>query len=182
MSKAQRKSMTLEEFLAWEEQQVERFEYVDGGLSMMAGGTDAHDEVRLAIASTMRAKLAGKPCRARLDLKLVCPNGRSRYPDVAVVCGPRDPKATRLRDPVVIVEVLSPATRATDYTVKPVDYGSVPTVAVYLLVDPDEPRVDVLRRVDGVLTPLPQLEGLDAIIALPELGIDLSLAEIYGDG
>jgi Uma2 family endonuclease len=179
MGELKHNSMSLDEFLEWEETQEARHEFVDGNLYLMSGGTDAHDDVRLAIASTLRANLAGKPYRARLDLKLVCANGRSRYPDVAVVCGPRDPKATRLIDPVVLVEVLSPSTRSTDYLVKTVDYGSVASVATYLIVDPDEPRVDVLRRVDGRLYPETQVEGRDAMIALPELGIELALAEIY---
>jgi Uma2 family endonuclease len=181
MGQPQHKSMSLEEFLSWEERQDARYEFVDGNVFLMSGGTDAHDAVRGNVFATLRAKLAGGLCRGRLDLKLVCPNGRSRYPDVAVVCGARDPKATRLTDPVVLVEVLSPSTRATDYLVKSKDYGSVVSVAVYLIVDPDDHRVDVLRRVDGVFEPQPQLEGLEAKIALPEIGVELTLAEIYAD-
>ena len=181
MGRPQRNSMSLDEFLAWEEGQEARFEFVDGNVFLMSGGTDAHDAVRGNVFATLRSKLAGGACRARLDLKLVCPNGRSRYPDVAVVCGPRDPKATRLTDPVVLVEVLSPSTRATDYMVKSTDYGSVVSVAVYLIVDPNDHRVDVLRRVDGVFEPQPQLEGLEARIELPEIGVELTLAEIYAD-
>ena len=122
---------------------------------------------------------AGGRCRVHLDLKLVCPNGRSRYPDVAVVCGPRDAKGTRLVDPVVLVEVLSPGTRATDYVVKSADYGSVPSVAVYLLVDPDEPRIDVLRREDGRLMPGEQVNEPGAMLDLPEIGVSIALADIY---
>ncbi len=181
MGEPQRKRMSLEEFLSWEERQDARHEFVDGDVFLMADGTDAHDAVRGNIFATLRSKLAGGICRVRLDLKLVCPNGRSRYPDVAVVCGPRDPEATRLTDPVVLVESLSPSTRATDYIVRSTDYGSVASVAVYLIVDPDEPRVDVLRKVGGVFELHPQLEGLDAKIELPEIGIELSLAEIYSD-
>jgi Uma2 family endonuclease len=179
MAQAKHKLPTLEEFLAWEEQQETRHEFVDGALFMMSGGTEAHDVVRLAIASTLRSKLAGGPCGARLDLKLVCPNGRSRYPDVAVVCGPRDPKATRLIDPVVLIEVLSPSTRSTDYLIKPTDYASVPSVTTYLIVDPDEPRIDILRRSGDRFEPEPQAYGREAVVGLPEIGIELQLAELY---
>jgi len=181
MGQPQRKRMSIEDFLSWEEQQDARYEFVDGDVFLMAGGTEGHDTVRGNVFATLRSKLARGPCRAQLDLKLVCPNGRSRYPDVAVVCGPRDPKATVLTDPVVLIEVLSPSTRATDYIVKSTDYGSVASVSVYLIVDPNEPRVDVLRRVGGVFEPQPQLEGLAATIELPEIGIELALAEIYSD-
>ena len=39
--------MTLEEFLDWEEQQDGRYEFADGVITALAGGTDAHDDVRL---------------------------------------------------------------------------------------------------------------------------------------
>ena len=180
MAQTRPKPMSLTQFLDWEERQSARHEFVDGAVVMMAGGTAAHDSIRLAIASTLRAKLAGGRCRVHLDLKLVCPNGRSRYPDVAVVCGPPDPKATQLADPVVLVEVLSPSTRASDYIVKSADYGSVPSVAVYLLVDPDERHIDVVRRIGGALLPPEDESPPGAVIDLPEIGVTLTLAEIYG--
>lgn len=182
MGRAERHpGMTLEAFLAWEESRPERYEFVDGQAFAMTGGTEAHDTIRLNIASLLRAKRDGKPCRPHLDLKLVCPNGRVRYPDVAVVCGPRDPKATRLVDPVVVVEVLSPSTRAVDYIVKSHDYGSVPSVMVYILVSQDEARIDVVRREGALLEAVAQLEGLDAVLDLPEIDATLPLREIYRD-
>ena len=171
--------MTLEEFLDWEEQQEGRYEFADGVVTAMSGGTDAHDDVRGAIVAILRSKLAGKPCRARLDLKLVCPNGRSRYPDIAVVCGPRDPSATRLTNPVVLVEVLSPSTMAVDYSVKTLDYASVPSVQVYLLASQSEPRIDVMRRVDGRFEPVALADGRGAMVDLPEIGVELALADLY---
>jgi Uma2 family endonuclease len=171
--------MSLEEFLAWEVTQEARFEFVGGQAWMMAGGTDRHDEVRGNIFSSLHGALAGKPCRVRLDIKAVCPNGRSRYPDVAVDCGPKNATAVHLAAPTVIVEVLSPSTRSTDYLVKTLDYASIPTVDTYLIVDPDEPRVDVLRRVDGRLELADQAVGLDAVIELPSVGVSLALRDVY---
>lgn len=173
--------MTLEAFLAWEEGQSERYEFVDGEAFAMAGGTEAHDTIRGSIYAGIRSQLAGKPCRPHLDIKLVCPNGRVRYPDVAVVCGPRDPKATRLVDPVVVVEVLSPSTQAVDYIVKSHDYGSVPSIAVYVLVHQDEPRIDVVRREGDLLEAITHVEGIAAVLALPEIEVALPLSDIYRD-
>jgi Uma2 family endonuclease len=173
--------MTLEEFLQWEERQPERHEFSDGQIVMMAGASEAHDTIRVEIVSSLRRQLAGKPCRPHLDLILLCPSGRARYPDVAVVCGPRDPKSTRLCDPVVVVEILSPSTEAIDFIVKTVDYGSVPSVAAYLLVSQDEARVHVVRRTEHGFEPVATVEGLDHVIELPEIGVALSLAEIYRD-
>jgi Uma2 family endonuclease len=173
--------MTLEQFLVWEEQQPERYEFSGGEVWMMAGGTEGHDSVRGGVFTELRRQLAGKPCRPHLDVKLVCPTGRSRYPDVAVVCGPRDPKATQLRDPVVVVEVLSPSTEAVDFIVKTADYGSVPSVVAYLLVSQDQARVHMIRRTETGFEPVAMVEGLDQSIELPEIEVTLDLAEIYRD-
>jgi Uma2 family endonuclease len=179
MPTAATKAMSLKDFLNWEETQEGRYEFVDGRIVAMAGGTVRHDEVRGAIYASLRAKLAGKPCRAQLDIKVVCPNGRARSPDVAIDCGPRRPEMTALSAPTIVVEVLSPKTRTTDYLEKPRDYGSVPTIEAYLIVDPDEPRIDVLRRAETGLELAETAEGREAVIDLSAIGVQLALADIY---
>ena len=179
MNGAALKPMTLEDFLIWEDAQDQRHEFVDGRVVAMAGGTQRHDVVRGAIYAALLQQLRGKACRPLLDVKLVCPSNRSRYPDVLVDCGPFNPDSAAVSQATVVVEVLSPKTRATDYLEKPRDYGSVPSVDVYLIADPDAPRIDVLRRADAGLELAEQAVGLDAVIELPGLGVSLALAAIY---
>lgn len=186
MAQAAVQPMTLAEFLAWETRQETRHEFVDGRIIAMAGGTDRHDEVRGNIFAALHGQMRGRPCRFRIDLKLICPNGRSRYPDLAVDCAAPNPERTQLGEPVVVVELLSPSTRGTDYVAKAIDYGSVRSVTAYLIVDPEEARIDVLRRgEDGQGGPDARLElaeqhvGRASIIALPEIEAALALAEIY---
>jgi Uma2 family endonuclease len=80
---------------------------------------------------------------------------------------------------VVVVEVLSESTRRTDLGEKRSAYLGVPSLKVLLLVETEEPRVVAHRRqVDGGF----QIEhhvGLETVIPLPEIGVSLSLAEIY---
>ncbi|MCU0831013.1 MAG: Uma2 family endonuclease [Rhizobiaceae bacterium] len=180
MANTAQKLMTQAEFLEWEERQPERHEYDRGVIRAMTGGTLAHDRVRLNIASSLHRQLGGKPCRAHLNVRVVCPNGNVRYPDVAVDCGPYDPKALALSAPALVVEVLSPSTQATDYIVKVEDYGSVETIQTYWLASADEPRIDVIERVGGRLKLIATIEGLDAGVSAPDLGVALAFAEIYG--
>ena len=42
--------LTYDSFLAWEERQPERFELVGGVVRLMAGGTEGHDRIGLAIS------------------------------------------------------------------------------------------------------------------------------------
>ncbi len=179
MSTAVASTMSLAEFLEWEARQPQRYEFDRGVVRAMAGGTQAHDQVRLAVAASLLGKLRGKPCRPHLDVRLSCPNGNVRYPDVAVNCAPFAPLSPELTTPVLIVEVLSPSTQATDYITKTEDYSSFESIEVYWLISPDAPRIDVLRRIDGKLKFSETLEGIDSRIVFEPLGIDLAFSEIY---
>jgi Uma2 family endonuclease len=179
MAQAALKQMTLDAFLEWDDRQELRHEFDDGEIIAMAGGTDQHDAVRGNIFAALHGQLAGRPCRVRMDLRVESPTRRVRYPDVAVDCGPRDPKATQLAEPRVVVEVLSPSTQSTDYLRKPRDYGAIPSIDTYLIVDPDSPRVVVLRRTAEGLELDQDYTEFNDVIALDVIGATLSLADIY---
>jgi Uma2 family endonuclease len=180
MADGKRKAMSLDAFLEWEAQEPSRYEYVDMQPVAMTGGSLAHDMVRLGVASSLRRQLRGKPCRATLDVKLVCPSGNVRYPDVAIDCGPYDPKSQVMQEARVAIEVLSPSTRATDLLVKLKDYASVPTIQWYIVFWQDEAKATVFRRSDDRAMGLGEtFEGLDASITLPEFELSLDFAEIY---
>ncbi len=52
---------TVEEFLEWERQQAERYEYLQGLIRMMVGGTADHNTIALNIAAALRAGLQSSP-------------------------------------------------------------------------------------------------------------------------
>jgi Uma2 family endonuclease len=181
MAEAKQRPLTVEEFLAWEQAEPLRYELVDGQPMAMAGGTVAHDLVRGAVYSDLRRQLRGALCRTTLDVKLVCPSGNVRYPDVAVDCGPLSPSSQIASEPRVAIEVLSPSTRATDFIVKLKDYGSIPSVSTYLIFWQDEPRVAVFRRSGDAFVSEAIFEGLDAVVDLPSIGARLVLTDVYAD-
>lgn len=175
------KRMSVDEFLAWEARQEPKYELVDGQAVMMTGGTAAHGTLRLNICLAFRQALRGRPCRAHLDLKVVCPSGNVRYPDAQIDCGPTGPGDVAALGPVVVVEVVSPSSQVTDYIAKVRDYGTVRSITTYLIVRQDIEEVTVLRR-DGERLELSEVhEAADAVIHLPEAGIAVTLADIYAD-
>lgn len=173
--------LSLEAFLAWEERQAERWERVGGVVRMMAGGTLAHDALALGVASVLRSKLRGGPCRAHAsNLKVVSPLGDVMYPDAFVRCGPAHGTATFIGDPVLVVEVLSPGTAQHDLTRKRLAYKAIPSLRAILYVHPDRARIDLVRRdAAGRWDDDQPAEGLDATLELPEIGTSLALAEVY---
>ena len=75
--------------------------------------------------------------------------------------------------------MLSPSTAVHDLTRKRLAYQSIPSLKVVLWVHPDRMRVDLMRRRETGWVDEDPAEGLQAVVALPELGIELPLSEIY---
>lgn len=175
--------LTFEAFLAWEERQPERFELVGGVVRLMAGGTEGHDRIGINIAAALRIRLRGAPCSAHgSNLKVVSrAAGAVMYPDAFVRCGPRDDRRTTRDDPVVVFEVLSEGTVKHDLIRKRLAYESIPGLQRIVYVSVDELRLDMrVRSADGVWGD-ETVEGLEASVRLPEIGIELPMAEIYED-
>lgn len=180
MAEVRKEDLSLEGFLDWENRQLERFERVGGVVRMMAGGTLGHDQVGINLAAALVSRLRGSPCRTHgSNLKVVSPRGDVMYPDVFVRCGPGNPRVTQVDDPVLVVEVLSPSTALHDLTRKRLAYQSIPTLKVVLWVHPDRMRVDLMRRREQGWVDEEAAEGPEGVVALPELGIELPLGEIY---
>ena len=113
--------MTVEEYFHLEETDTEnRYEYIDGHVYMMAGGTFDHSTISGNIYSLLRGLLRGKPCRVyNSDIKVQISQKRYFHPDITVTCDPRDRgTGDLLQSPRVIFEVLSPSTEISDRTWK----------------------------------------------------------------
>lgn len=173
------KPWTLEDFLAWEEQQPERFEFVDGVVRMMVGGTTRHNLIAINLIAWFHAKLRGSGRRAFSgDMKVVAKaTGEGAYPDVSVTCRPFAPTDTAIAESVLIAEVLSRSTADRDRGSKFEMYKAIPSLTYYLLVSQDRRMVDLYRRTaEGW-----QLVRANdqATLELPELGCSVSLDAIY---
>jgi Uma2 family endonuclease len=171
---------TVDEFLAWEERQEERYELVGGVITLMAGGTENHDLVSANAIGALHGRLRGSSCRVHgSNLKVRSPAGAVMYPDAFVRCGPGRGDRTMVDDPVVVVEVLSPRTQQDDLTRKRWAYQAIPAMQAVLFVAADEPRVELASRgPDGTWVSRFHV-GLEATAPLESLGIELPLAELY---
>jgi Uma2 family endonuclease len=170
------KPLTLVEFLDWERSQPERYEFDGIQPVAMTGGSRPHSRIgtRLAAALVNRVK---PPCEAYgPDLKVIT-TGRVRYPDVSVVCGASD-DASDIIEPAVVCEVVSPSTALTDRRVKAIEYAAVPGILVYVLLEQDRPEVTVRRR--SALWEAEMVAGIDVTLELPEIGVSIPMAAIYG--
>jgi Uma2 family endonuclease len=179
----EKRRMTAEEFLAWDETQPDRHEFVAGEVFAMVGGTDRNNTACLNLAIALREHLKGTGCRVyATDVKLrVEAADCFFYPDLMVTCSEAD-AAQRLikREPVLVVEVLSPSTAAFDLGAKFVAYRSLPSLREYLLVDVEARRCDLYRKGADGLWVLHPSQGAE-VVHLASVDLALPGADIWAD-
>ena len=138
-----------EAFLAWEESQEEKHEFIRGEVFAMVGARREHVVVSGNLYAAFKQRLRGGPCQAYIsDLKLrVEAADAFFYPDVMVSCDPRDHAASQfIAHPALIVEVLSESTAAFDRGDKFAAYRTLSSLQEYVLVDIPSRRVETFRR------------------------------------
>jgi Uma2 family endonuclease len=179
MSNVAEALMSLDEFLAWERDQPERYEYAGGVITMMTGGSAAHVTIAMNLAFALRHALRGTGCRPfGSDMKVIA-NHTVRYPDISVTCRPVGDRENHLSDPVVIVEVISPNTEREDRGRKKFDYFATPSIRQYAIIEQDARLIDLYTRTGDRWTD-EIVEG-DAVLKLSSIGVEVSLDVIYED-
>lgn len=157
-----------EDYLAWEAQQTERHELVDGDAYAMVGARLTHNTIAFNAVIFLRQALKGTQCRVHgLDAKLnTDADGNFLYPDAMVTCDPRDrqPGEDRfISHPWLVVEVLSDSTAAYDRGRKFEIYRTIDTLTHYLLVEQDRPRAELFTRNEQGLWVLHPLTADDRV-------------------
>lgn len=150
MSTAPQKRFTFEEYLAWEERQLEKHEFFQGEVFAMAGTTFDHGKIAINLHRIIGTQVGRTGCQSNgPDLKVQCPTGLCAYPDIVVVCGNpefSEGKQVVLLNPKIIFEVLSPSTMSYDRGDKFLNYQSIRSLQHYCLVSQNRSLVEVFSR------------------------------------
>ena len=183
MAELQLQRMTPEEFFEWQTKQDRNYELVDGvpvlPLKAMTGASFRHDR---AVTNTMFAlmrQLHGGPCWPTTD-DIATRTGVAsiRRPDITVECGRPAPSSMEALEPRIVVEVLSPSTMNLDRLRKLEEYKRHPAIQVILLVDTFAPSITAWRRRAGGWD-VENYDGLGGAVALPEIGVEIALADVF---
>lgn len=179
MADSLHRPLTLAEFLAWEERQETRNEFVGGRIHAMAGGTRRHNKIARNVLALLLLRLGSGKCQPYgSDMKVLIPNGNSRYGDVTVDCGPDLPEDIAATEPTVIVEVLSKSTAFLDQTEKLDDYQSIPSMRHILHLSQERPEGELWSR-DESGWRRERLAGAEANVELAAIGVTFALALAY---
>ena len=176
---------TLEEYIEFDKNSEERWEYFDGMVVTISGGTLTHNRIARNLTTSLTNKLAGRECEVLpADMRIKVPKAPPyRYADVVVVCGEPVIESIQgldaLVNPRLIVEILSESTEAYDRGKKFHSYQSIDSFEEYLLVAQDRPYVThYVRQADGNWLRT-DIEGLESEITLVTIPCKITLSEIY---
>ncbi|MEO9188658.1 MAG: Uma2 family endonuclease [Acetobacteraceae bacterium] len=178
MNVALRKPMSVERFLAWEERQELRHEFDGLQPVAMTGGTAGHSAIQRNLLVALGTRLRGQLCQAHGSELKVAVAGSIRYPDAFVICAPIAPKDTVVRDPTVVFEILSESTANTDLIEKNAEYRATSAIQRYVILEQTHAAAIVFaRKNEDWVAEI--VAGADAVLRMPENGIEIPLAELY---
>jgi len=176
-----RQTMSVEEYLDLDRSSIEtRYEYIDGYVRMLAGGTPDHAKIAANFIGVLYGPLESSSCSIYTsDVRVCLSETRYVYPDVAVSCDVRDQEQDEtIQYPCLIVEVISPSTEAVDRGRKLAYYRQCATIREYVLVDSQRPSVEVFRREKNNFWTYRVFESGDDV-ELVSLGVRFPLAKLY---
>jgi Uma2 family endonuclease len=175
------RSFTPEEYFAWEAQQLEKHELIDGQVYAMSGGTKNHSAIAINLLLLLKPHLRGGSCNVfNSDVKVNVLDTRNyTYPDLTVTCDERDREhPLYISYPCLIVEVLSESTEAYDRGKKFDKYRHNPNLIDYVLVSSEEMAIDIYHKKDtGEWVILSYRVG--DLVELKSIGLSVPIEQVY---
>jgi Uma2 family endonuclease len=174
---------SLDDYFAIEADSPLKHEYYRGEVFAMAGASIAHNHVAANVLILTRTGLRGSGCSAfGSDLRVCTPSGLYTYPDGVIICDDVSLVESRpdtARNPVVLVEVVSDATRDYDRGEKFALYKTIPTFKEYLLIEQAQILVEHHQRGQRGAWRSRNYKRLDTAVGLSSVPLKLPLREIY---
>ena len=180
MPEAAERLWTVDEFLAWDDGTDRRYQLLRGVVTMMAPPQTVHGRLVSRLDRQLGAGLR-PPCEPITEAGIKPPHRSDSYyqADLAITCRPLRRGGVYLPEPIVVVEVLSPLTAATDRLLKLDDYRLIPSVTDIVFVASGEIRIEHWRRTGKVWTVA--LLGPGDRLELPDLGASADLDALYAN-
>lgn len=180
--------VTVEDYLKIEEESQMKYEFHNGFIYAMAGGTLNHGLICGNVFGEIRQKIKelNKSCRPMTsEIKLYVETANSfLYPDAMVTCEEIEKSTSdsnAITNPVIIIEVLSKSTAAYDRSDKFFMYQQLSSLQEYILIEQSKPQIEVYRRASSDLWEINRIQGLDEQLYLKSIDALIALSDIYED-
>ncbi len=184
IAQVETKTYTAQEYLELEVNSLDRHEFINGEIILMAGGSPDHNEIALNLGGALKLALKGKPYRTfSSDQRLWIPQlNNYTYPDLIVVAKPIELQSGRtdtITNPLLIAEVLSKGTRAYDRDDKFAAYRSIPSFQEYLLIDQYRLRVEQYSKTDANKWIFSEYSCAGDRLMLTSVQVEIAIADLY---
>ncbi|MFB8797358.1 MAG: Uma2 family endonuclease [Microcoleus sp.] len=184
IAQVETKTYTAQEYLEAEVNSLDRHEFINGEIILMAGGTPDHNEIALNLGGALKLALKGKPYRTfSSDQRLWVPQlNNYTYPDVMVVAKPIELQSGRtdtITNPLLIAEVLSTSTKAYDRDEKFAAYRSIPSFQEYLLIDQYRLQVEQYSKTDANKWIFSEYGVIGDRLMLTSVQVEIAMADLY---
>ncbi len=175
---------SIEEYLQMEEASDEKHEYYQGEIFAMAGAKVPHNIISVNLIKLLGQKLKGKSCEPfNSDQRIYIPqNSLFTYPDISIICGEivtLNNDDWNIINPVVIIEILSKATKNYDRGDKFKLYRDIATLKEYILIDSETISIEAFRINDGGHWELEEYKKADNILLIKCIQVSIPVTEIY---
>jgi Uma2 family endonuclease len=173
--------LTPEEYFIWEEQQLDRHEYIDGEVYAMSGGTINHGDIALNLGALLKTHMRGRGCKTlNSDCRVnIFGTNKYVYPDLSITCDERDKTTPQyITYPCLIAEVLSPNTEAYDRGNKFKMYRCNPSLQEYVLVSTEAIEIELFRKTDTDIWQIIDYQAGD-IVELKSINLRFSIEQVY---
>jgi Uma2 family endonuclease len=177
------KRMSLDEFYAWDSHGDTNFELIGGAPTVMARPGGPHQALAGRLAGRLFQALDGHaPLLVRLRAGIVPTWRYATYSEADLaVSGAPVTSGCETKDPILIVEILSPSTENSDRKVKLRDYRRFPSVREIVLIDAYRVWCEVHRRQPDGRWIVDLLDEADARLVLDSVGLDVALLDLYAN-
>ncbi len=181
--------LTVQEYIQQEVESGQKYEYHNGEIFALAGGSLPHGLLCGNIYSLLRNALKAKQSDCKPlngEIKLHIAEKKSYvYPDAMVICGAIETAKDNehaVTNPKLLVEVLSKSTADYDRGDKFYLYRQVSSLQEYVLIEQEKAVVEVFyKRQETDLWQIKRFEGLEDVVNLQSIDLEIKMLDLYED-
>lgn len=179
-----KQKMSIQEYLEFEKNSIDKHEYYRGEIFMMAGAMPKHNVIFKNVFGELYKKLKGKSCQPYgSDLRINIPeNTLFTYPDISIICGDivtSEHDEDTATQPVVLIEILSKSTKDYDRGSKFKLYRDIPTLKEYILIDSESISIEAFSINQNNHWELKEYKTVENTLSIATIDFQLPLIEIY---
>ncbi|WP_020571845.1 Uma2 family endonuclease [Neolewinella persica] len=159
-----------------------RLEYSGGKITMISGGNRAHSDIADNTFVALRTGKSGCYIKSSDMAVSIQATGAHYFPDISATC--EEPEfepggITRLKNPSLLIEVLSLSTERKDRGEKFDAYKTLPSFKEYILIDSKSFQIHAYYRKDRGDWQIGNYYRLDQQVEINTLGISVPMSVIY---